>query len=169
MVEESNFYKIRSLYSDYFGFIDRYQKMLLSFNNLSVFYIGSVFTVSLYIMEFITVLVLLNIFTKVITNLFNQIDIALHPQYKNVIYPYLEILSKSIYLYTNIVFIILFAKALYNHDLWLIIRLLIICSIKYEKNINMLLHQCSTYNPYTRLYKNSIYKTDYYIFNIGVY
>lgn len=127
---------INSIYSDYFGVINKYQYLLLNLNNNYIFYLGSTITISMYIIEFlITILIAIGIgmlFKKVFFKIFNYLPNNI----QLILNPYINIIQSLFSLYFDCILLLLLYKGLVYFDTWLISRIFFILYIKYYKKLS---------------------------------
>lgn len=133
-IENTGNGKLKSLNSDYFGLIDKYQNYILSFDNQIILVVGTPVTILLYIAEYATTLAvfsasfsLMSVLIKpVLNNMSNELKVALTPA-KNIALTGLS-------LYSDIFLLLSLIKAFIHFDLWFGARIGFIICLKYNIN-----------------------------------
>lgn len=157
---------ISSCYSDYFGVITKYQYLLLSFNNNTIFYLGSTITLTMYLVEFVTTMLIILTFARLLKECFIIIKNYIPNKIQVGLVPYFNLINILFSFYLNFILFIILYKGFVLADGWLISRILFIFCLKYNTKI---INFFTTYKNLNILYvvnPNPKEQTSFY--NIGL-
>jgi hypothetical protein len=160
--------KLKSLNSDYFGFIDNYQNFILS---LSLLVAGTPVTVVLYVAEYIMTLAALSASFTVISALCKPILNSMSAEMRLGLAPVKDGALAALSIYSDIFLTLSLIKAIVHADLWFGMRVGFLLSLKYSSSIGDSFLLNDTEPEYLKnyyIYKKTNVKELTYMYNIGL-